>query len=49
MEIGISLIKMDIAHFTLVNLEILAVHEVIWTTLDTVTLKLIEDESQCQK
>ena len=38
METGILLIKTDIAHFTLVNLEI-----------DTVVLKLTEDESQRQK
>ena len=50
METGILLIKMDIAHFTLVNLDILTVSERQFELYyDTVTLKLTEDERQCQK
>ena len=50
METLILLTKIDITHFTLLNLKILAVYE-RWIKLyyDTVTLKLSEDESQCQK
>ena len=43
-EAGIFLIKMNITHFTVVNLEILTVKR--WNlNYDTVTLKLIEEES----
>ena len=48
METGILLLKMGIAHFTKVNLEILTVQGKQFE-FDIVTLKLIENESQCQK
>ena len=49
METGI-LTKMDTAHFTLVNLRVLTIKErQLELYYDIVTLKLIEDESQCQK
>ena len=54
METGIFLIKMDIVHFTLVNsklgnfnnLRVVIIFELYY---DTVTLKLTEDEFDCQK
>ena len=48
METGVLLIKMAIAHFTLANLKTLKFKRVN-LNYDAVTLKIIEEESQCQK
>ena len=49
METGILLLKVDVGHFTLVNLDILGNSLRDFNLMAPVSLKLIEDEIQCQR